>query len=131
MASQSSIVADARLVTPATVLGHPKGLSVLFATEMCERCSYYALGALLALYVGIDLGAFLSPVICGTLGEGLGWHYGFTAAGFGMTLGLIIYLSGYSTLPPDELHKTTVARAPLTRDEKRAVYALLALFIPV
>ena len=35
-------------------------------------------------YVGINLGAFLAPLICGTLGEELGWHYGFAAAGFGM-----------------------------------------------
>src|SRR5262245_64229708 len=37
-------------------------------------------------YVGINLGAFLAPLICGTLGEKLGWHYGFAAAGVGMTL---------------------------------------------
>src|SRR5262245_10660023 len=34
-------------------------------------------------YVGINLGAFLAPLVCGTLGEELGWHYGFTAAGVG------------------------------------------------
>ena len=43
-------------------------------------------------YVGINLGAFLAPLICGTLGEEIGWHYGFGAAGVGMTLGLVIYL---------------------------------------
>ena len=43
-------------------------------------------------YVGINLGAFLAPLVCGTLGEELGWHYGFGAAGVGMTLGLAIYL---------------------------------------
>ena len=36
-------------------------------------------------YVGINLGAFLAPLVCGTLGEELGWHYGFGAAGIGMT----------------------------------------------
>ena len=43
-------------------------------------------------YVGINLGAFLAPLVCGTLGEELGWHYGFGAAGIGMTIGLAIYL---------------------------------------
>ena len=43
-------------------------------------------------YVGINLGAFLAPLVCGTLGEELGWHYGFAAAGVGMTIGLAIYL---------------------------------------
>ena len=37
-------------------------------------------------YVGINLGAFLAPLVCGTLGEELGWHYGFAAAGVGMTI---------------------------------------------
>ena len=39
-------------------------------------------------YVGINLGAFLAPLVCGTLGETYGWHYGFAAAGVGMTIGL-------------------------------------------
>jgi proton-dependent oligopeptide transporter, POT family len=43
-------------------------------------------------YVGINLGAFLAPLICGTLGEKAGWHYGFVAAGVGMLIGLSIYL---------------------------------------
>src|SRR4249919_706464 len=47
-------------------------------------------------YVGINLGAFLAPLICGTLGEEVGWHYGFGAAGIGMTIGLLIYLYALS-----------------------------------
>src|SRR5262249_44757770 len=43
-------------------------------------------------YVGINLGAFLAPLVCGTLGEEWGWHFGFTAAGIGMLIGLAIYL---------------------------------------
>jgi POT family proton-dependent oligopeptide transporter len=84
-------------------------------------------------YVGINLGAFLAPLVCGTLGEELGWHYGFTAAGIGMTVALVVYICGMRTLPPDELH---VARAqgtdkkPLGRDEWRGILALLMLFIP-
>lgn len=42
-------------------------------------------------YMGINLGAFIGPLICGTLGEKLNWHYGFGAAGVGMVLGLILY----------------------------------------
>jgi POT family proton-dependent oligopeptide transporter len=40
-------------------------------------------------YMGINLGAFFGPFICGTLGEDYNWHYGFGAAGVGMVLGLI------------------------------------------
>ena len=43
-------------------------------------------------YVGVNVGGFLAPLICGTLGETYGWHYGFGAAGVGMLVGLVIYL---------------------------------------
>jgi proton-dependent oligopeptide transporter, POT family len=42
-------------------------------------------------YMGINVGAFLSPLVCGTLGQMVGWHVGFAAAGVGMVLGLIQY----------------------------------------
>jgi len=51
-------------------------------------------GAYTIFYMGINLGAFLSPLVCGTLGEKLGYHWGFSAAGVGMVAGLLIYLAG-------------------------------------
>ncbi len=45
-------------------------------------------------YMGINLGAFLGPLVCGYLGENVNWHYGFGAAGVGMVLGLIQYKLG-------------------------------------
>ena len=45
-------------------------------------------------YMGINFGAILGPLLCGLLGEGYNWHYGFTLAGFGMVLGLISYKIG-------------------------------------
>ncbi len=45
-------------------------------------------------YMGINLGAILGPFVCGTLGENINWHWGFSAAGFGMVLGLIQYKRG-------------------------------------
>jgi POT family proton-dependent oligopeptide transporter len=44
-------------------------------------------------YMGINLGAMLSPFVCGTLGEKVGWHYGFASAGVGMAIGLATLLS--------------------------------------
>jgi len=84
-------------------------------------------------YVGINLGAFLAPLICGTLGETLGWHYGFAAAGVGMTLGLVIYLLAAPALPPDERSRLSAAgRAkPFGRDEWRAMGAIVLLALPV
>jgi POT family proton-dependent oligopeptide transporter len=82
-------------------------------------------------YVGINLGAFLAPLVCGTLGEKVGWHYGFAAAGVGMCIGLCIYLYALPMLPQDEMHKAAQRDAPpLSRDEWRAIAALLVLFIP-
>jgi len=50
-------------------------------------------GAYTIFYMGINLGAFFSPLVCGTLGEKYGWHYGFGAAGVGMIFGLISFLA--------------------------------------
>lgn len=49
-------------------------------------------------YIGINIGAFLSSLIVGYVGETYGWHYGFGLAGIGMTLGLIQYLAGQKHL---------------------------------
>jgi proton-dependent oligopeptide transporter, POT family len=84
-------------------------------------------------YVGINVGAFLAPLVCGSLGEMLGWHYGFAAAGAGMTVALAVYLYAAPMLPPDEMHKAKAAgldKRPLDRNEWRAVLALIVLFFP-
>lgn len=51
-------------------------------------------GAYTIFYMGINLGAFLGSLLCGYLGETYGWKYGFGAAGFGMLLGLIVFVIG-------------------------------------
>ena len=58
-------------------------------------------GAYNLYYMGINLGAFLAPLVCGTLGEVYGWHWGFGAAGVGMCLGLAVYVLGSRHLPCD------------------------------
>ncbi len=45
-------------------------------------------------FVGINLGAFLAPLVCGTLGELYGWHWGFGAAAIGMSAGTLLYAFG-------------------------------------
>jgi len=50
-------------------------------------------------YVGINVGGFLAPLVCGWLGETYGWHWGFGAAGVGMLAGLVIYVAGGKYLP--------------------------------
>ena len=82
-------------------------------------------------YVGINLGAFLAPLVCGTLGEELGWHYGFTAAGVGMTLSLIIYLAATPDLPKDAFAKRATAHTLLDRTAWQSIVAIFLLFAPV
>ncbi len=55
-------------------------------------------GGFTIYYMGVNLGAFLSPLVAGTLGEKVGWHYGFASAGVGMCLGLAQFLWGQSRL---------------------------------
>jgi POT family proton-dependent oligopeptide transporter len=84
-------------------------------------------------YVGINIGAFFSPLVCGTLAATFGWHYGFAAAGFGMLAGLVIYLAAGQSLPADRHASATQAadHAPLTAAERGGLHALVMLFIPV
>jgi POT family proton-dependent oligopeptide transporter len=81
-------------------------------------------------YVGINLGAFFSPLVCGTLGEEVGWHYGFAAAGVGMLVSLAVYLFGTRHLPPDRrIEKATQGKQHLTREEWRTIGALLLISV--
>src|SRR5262245_59177530 len=54
-------------------------------------------GAFTIFYMGINIGAFLTPLTCGAVGELEGWHYGFLLAGTGMIAGLLIFLYTVST----------------------------------
>jgi POT family proton-dependent oligopeptide transporter len=54
-------------------------------------------------YLGMNTGALLAPLVCGTLGEFFGWHWGFAVAGFGMAIGVVTYIAGSRHLPPDDV----------------------------
>jgi POT family proton-dependent oligopeptide transporter len=49
-------------------------------------------------YMGINLGALLAPLVVGYLGQRIDWHYGFSAAGFFMVIGLVQYIAGRERL---------------------------------
>ena len=69
-------------------------------------------------YMGINLGAIMGPFICGTLGEKINYHWGFSAAGFGMLFGLVQYRMGAKYLGEAGLHTDsddTAAKAALSR----------------
>src|SRR5436190_3288579 len=86
-------------------------------------------------YLGINAGVIISPLIVGSLGEKVGWHYGFAAAGVGMLLATCIYLWGqkYLRSSDNDPRLAAVSAAPkakLTRRDWKSVIALV-LLIPV
>lgn len=61
-------------------------LGLLYGNDNEKKDSAFTI-----FYMGINLGAFLSPLVCGTLAMKFGYKYGFAAAGIGMLIGLILY----------------------------------------
>jgi POT family proton-dependent oligopeptide transporter len=90
-------------------------------------------------YIGINVGAFLSSIIVGYVGEVYGWHYGFGLAGIGMFLGLVQYLLGQKHLKhvgnflgaSKNAADKELMKKPLTKIEKDRVVVLLLSFLLV
>ncbi len=111
----------------------------------CGSCVQAQLGSLYApsdprrtdafqIYsMSVCLAVILAPLICGTLGEAYAWHWGFAAAGCGMLIGLIVYLVGWRSLPPEPPIRRLRGRGwkpGLTREDRR-ILLLLLLLLPV
>lgn len=90
-------------------------------------------------YIGINVGAFLSSLVVGYVGEVYGWHYGFGLAAIGMTLGLVQYLAGQKYLASvgnfigksQDPAVLEAANKPLTKIEKDRIVVLLISFLLV
>ena len=90
-------------------------------------------------YIGINVGAFLSSIIVGYVGEVHGWHYGFGLAAIGMTLGLIQYVMGQKYLAhvgnfvgeSEDAEERAALKRPLSKIEKDRVVVLLLSFLLV
>ena len=80
--------------------------------------------------LGIKIGAFTAPLVCGTIGELYGWHLGFGVAGIGMLIGLVIYISGRKYLPPDRLIRKDNTAAKLEQGDGKIILAIL-LFVAI
>jgi len=102
----------------------PSQIDKLYAKDDPRRGSAYNV-----YYVGINVGGLLAPLVCGTLGELYGWHYGFGAAGIGMLAGLVIYVLGARHLPdegPRRHDEPAAPKAALQRHELWARVRVLA-----
>ena len=90
-------------------------------------------------YIGINVGAFLSSLIVGYVGEVHGWHYGFGLAGIGMAAGLVQYLAGQKYLKTvgnflgasENEEEKAAMKKPLTKIEKDRVVVLFISFLLV
>ncbi|MBL6938476.1 MAG: peptide MFS transporter [Alphaproteobacteria bacterium] len=82
----------------------------------------------------VQVAVVASPLVCGTLGEVYGWHYGFGAAGIGMLIGLVTYLIGRYALPKDTV-KSDVGQAveagPKLQQADWIKIAVLVFLLPV
>ncbi|MAR41239.1 MAG: MFS transporter, partial [Flammeovirgaceae bacterium] len=89
-------------------------------------------------YMGINIGAFLSAIIIGGIGEVYGWHYGFGLAGIGMLLGQLVFMWGQKYLVgvgdfigTQDNPDNEKMNKPLTNVEKDRVKVLLLSFLIV
>src|SRR5262249_52154824 len=87
-----------------------------------------------AYYMGINLGGLLAPLVCGTLGELYGWHWGFAAAGVGMAIGLIIYCTNLRLLPAEPSRaaiasEEAAAAAPVIREHVAILLLMVAMVV--
>jgi POT family proton-dependent oligopeptide transporter len=84
-------------------------------------------------YMGINLGAFIAPLICGYLGQEINWHLGFAAAGVGMTLGVIQYVLGAKNLGDAGVlpAPATPAERAKWRRQAQISFGVLALLVIV
>lgn len=82
--------------------------------------------------VAANVGTIAAPIIAGTLGERVGWHWGFGAAGVGMLIGLGTYLAGRPHYPTDFLpiRGDLTARPGLSRADWTSIGAILLLLLP-
>jgi POT family proton-dependent oligopeptide transporter len=83
-------------------------------------------------YMGINLGAFIAPLVCGYLGQRVNWHVGFGAAGIGMVIGVVQYMAGAKYLGDAGLYPApaaspAAAAALRTRAMLWGVVALVAI----
>ncbi len=92
-------------------------------------------GGFTLYYYSVNLGAFWAAIVCGWLGETLGWWAGFGAAAAGMTLGYIGFIVGKPLLdgkgePPDPVRLAKPVFGPLNREHLIYLGALAALAGP-
>ena len=98
-------------------------------------------GAFTIFYMGVNLGALIAPLITGWLARDIGWHYGFAAAGVGMLLGQIVFMTASrmkvfgdvgkrpTKLQKKDKEKESKTKQPLTKQERDRIIVIVVLAI--
>jgi POT family proton-dependent oligopeptide transporter len=86
-------------------------------------------GGFSIFYMGINLGALLGPLVCGTLGQSpnYGWHWGFAAAGVGMAIGVTQYWFTKHHLGEAGLHASTSGDGDVDASKRRTGWRLVII----
>jgi POT family proton-dependent oligopeptide transporter len=95
--------------------------------ELYDRNDLRRATAFQAFQFSITSAVIVSPLVCGTLGEKVGWHFGFGAAGVGMLVGLALYLHGRPWLPAQQRSADGSARPSLSAGDWKTLGLLIAL----
>lgn len=90
-------------------------------------------------YIGINIGAFLSAIIVGYVGEKIGWHFGFGLAGIGMLIGQVVFMWGQKflkgvgeatkSLSPEEAAAKKRPLTPIEKDRMKVMFISFLLII--
>ena len=106
----------------------PSQIDSLYKHDDPRRKSAYNI-----YYVGINLGAFMSPLAIGWVAEAQLYHWGFAIAGFGMLIGLLTYLAGGKHLPPEPPRNLPILKpvADDPRAPKEGVARRFALLVAI
>lgn len=125
------------LLTLITGVGLFKGNIATQVGELYSERDLRRAMAFQIFYIAINVSVIAAPLVSGTLGEKVGWHWGFGAAGVVMVAGLLFYLAGQRWLTPDNRPSRNPARsqsgAPRARMSARdwQRFAALAVLVPV
>lgn len=133
MAFEASFLLALACLVLGTGLAGPLKAQVgdLYAKDDLRRADAFQIYTM-----SVSVAVIFAPLVCGTLGEKVAWHWGFGAAGVGMLIGLATYLSGLELMPkqparaPRSVRKDRAATPGLTRRDWQ-VLAILAGLIPV
>jgi POT family proton-dependent oligopeptide transporter len=85
--------------------------------------------AFAVFYMAINGGSMLAPIVCGTLGETYGWHYGFASAGGFMLVGLAVYLAGLRYVPADATTQQRQTAPPAAARRRGQIVALVMVWL--